>query len=77
MFLPSVADRLFLKQSLSMTESEHASNAVENLEDVDECERSEGQRCLHICINTLGSYKCECHPGYALMQDGHTCALGM
>ncbi|MCJ8744427.1 hypothetical protein PDJAM_G00118590 [Pangasius djambal] len=70
-----VADRPLPKQSLSIAESEHTSNAVENLEDVDECERFEGQRCLHICINTLGSYKCECHPGYALMQDGHTCAL--
>ncbi|XP_047005580.1 fibulin-2 isoform X2 [Ictalurus punctatus] len=70
-----VSDRPFSKQSFSVVGSEHASNSVENLEDVDECERFEGQRCLHVCINTLGSYKCECHPGYALMQDGHTCAL--
>ncbi|KAM9443553.1 fibulin-2 isoform 2-T3 [Clarias gariepinus] len=70
-----VVDRLFPKQSLFITDSEHASNAVENLEDVDECERFEGQRCLHICINTLGSYKCTCHPGFTLMQDGHTCEL--
>ncbi|XP_026999575.2 fibulin-2 isoform X2 [Tachysurus fulvidraco] len=70
-----VADRPFPKQSLSIPELEHVSNTVENLEDIDECERFEGKRCLHICINTLGSYKCECHPGYTLMQDGHTCAL--
>ncbi|XP_060766795.1 fibulin-2 isoform X4 [Neoarius graeffei] len=70
-----VADRPFSKQSLSIMGSEHTSNSVENLEDIDECERFEGQRCLHVCINTLGSYKCECHPGYTLMQDGHTCSL--
>ncbi|XP_058229663.1 fibulin-2 isoform X2 [Hemibagrus wyckioides] len=70
-----VADRPFPKQSLSIAESEHVSNTVENLEDVDECERFEGKRCHHICINTLGSYKCKCHPGYTLMQDGHTCAI--
>ncbi|XP_046731290.1 fibulin-2 isoform X2 [Silurus meridionalis] len=70
-----VADRSFPKQSLSIVGSDHSSNSVENLEDVDECKRFEGRRCLHVCINTLGSYKCECHPGYSLMQDGHTCAL--
>ncbi|KAK3536283.1 hypothetical protein QTP86_001385 [Hemibagrus guttatus] len=71
----AVADKPFPKQSLSIEESEHVSNTVENLEDVDECERFEGKHCHHICINTLGSYKCKCHPGYTLRQDGHTCAI--
>ncbi|TSK16222.1 Fibulin-2 [Bagarius yarrelli] len=70
-----VAAGPFPKQSLFIAESEPAFNTVEKLEDVDECERVEGKRCLHICINTLGSYKCVCHPGYTLMQDGHTCAV--
>ena len=29
--------------------------------------------CQHICINTNGSYMCDCNEGYALTSDGRTC----
>ncbi|KAI4878331.1 hypothetical protein NFI96_010152 [Prochilodus magdalenae] len=69
-----VPERQFPKQPFSIEDSEHAANSVEKLEDVDQCQRYEGQLCHHTCISTLGSYSCACHPGYTLLQDGHTCA---
>lgn len=32
-------------------------------EDVDECKKSPCQNGAH-CVNTVGSYRCECQPGY-------------
>ena len=42
--------------------------------DVDECEM-EGT-CSQTCINTVGSYKCECALGYQLDNDGQCVAMG-
>ncbi|XP_077571540.1 hemicentin-1 [Stigmatopora nigra] len=38
-------------------------------EDVDECRESTLSPCQHHCHNTLGSYRCICHPGYQLAGD--------
>ncbi|XP_054466068.1 hemicentin-1 [Anoplopoma fimbria] len=40
-------------------------------EDVDECQESALSPCQHQCLNTLGSFRCICHPGYQL--SGHRC----
>uniref|UniRef100_A0A8C3QS40 Multiple EGF-like-domains 6 n=1 Tax=Cyanoderma ruficeps TaxID=181631 RepID=A0A8C3QS40_9PASS len=40
--------------------------------DVDECQVHNGG-CQHRCVNTLGSYYCECRPGFRLHTDGRTC----
>ena len=40
--------------------------------DIDEC-LEENHSCQHICINTNGSYVCDCNEGYALTSDGRTC----
>lgn len=46
-------------------------------EDIDECEELGPDVCLNgICIDTLGSYECECSPGYILDHTGHIC-MGM
>ena len=29
--------------------------------------------CDHQCINTEGSFDCQCNEGYQLQSDGHTC----
>ena len=43
--------------------------------EIDEC--SEGtSNCDHICINTNGSYTCDCDSGHFLQPDGHTCQCG-
>ncbi|XP_021357401.1 fibulin-1-like isoform X2 [Mizuhopecten yessoensis] len=41
--------------------------------DIDECELHPGVLCSHSCVNTLGSYRCECESGYSLHSDARTC----
>lgn len=42
-------------------------------EDIDECLLTEGTICSQICINSAGSYKCDCYKGYSLRKDEITC----
>lgn len=44
--------------------------------DIDECGTSNKTLCEHICVNTVGSYRCECRGGYVLEDDGRTCTRG-
>ncbi|XP_076126836.1 hemicentin-1 [Alosa pseudoharengus] len=39
--------------------------------DIDEC--AQRKPCQHECRNTVGSYRCQCPPGYQLMPNGRTC----
>lgn len=41
--------------------------------DIDECE-SPGV-CSHLCINSPGSYQCNCLRGYIMEPDGHRCKI--
>uniref|UniRef100_A0A1X7UBP4 Uncharacterized protein n=1 Tax=Amphimedon queenslandica TaxID=400682 RepID=A0A1X7UBP4_AMPQE len=43
--------------------------------DIDECTTSNSPLChsLARCINTLGSYRCQCQSGYVFNGDGYTC----
>ena len=43
-----------------------------NIQDFDEC-KSSLHNCQHICLNTFGSYKCKCRPGFELSKDAKTC----
>ncbi|XP_070695452.1 fibulin-2 [Pempheris klunzingeri] len=69
-----VSDSKFPKEAFSISATDEAANAVEEQEDVDECQLYWGQLCQHTCINIWGSYRCGCHQGYILQQDGHSCA---
>ncbi|XP_070545496.1 tolloid-like protein 1 isoform X2 [Ptychodera flava] len=40
--------------------------------EMDECKNDNGG-CQQLCVNTIGSYHCECEPGYELSVDGKTC----
>ena len=42
------------------------------LADIDECEHQNGG-CVHHCTNMIGSYECECDPGFILLADHHSC----
>uniref|UniRef100_A0ABM5FU93 Collagen and calcium-binding EGF domain-containing protein 1 n=1 Tax=Pogona vitticeps TaxID=103695 RepID=A0ABM5FU93_9SAUR len=44
--------------------------------DIDECTTNNASLCPHLCINTPGSYRCECHEGYIREDDGRTCIKG-
>ncbi|XP_062272551.1 fibulin-2 [Scomber scombrus] len=69
-----VSDSKFPKEAFSISATDEAANAVEEQEDVDECQLYQGQLCQHTCTNIWGSYRCGCHPGYILQPDGHLCA---
>ena len=43
-----------------------------NLLDIDECSEN-ADSCSDVCVNTKGSYKCQCSVGYTLGSDGTTC----
>lgn len=43
--------------------------------DVDECEDHYSAVCSQLCVNTVGSYKCDCHTGYIMEADGHNCKI--
>ncbi|GMR48509.1 hypothetical protein PMAYCL1PPCAC_18704 [Pristionchus mayeri] len=45
---------------------------LEFVEEVDECSLPDPP-CHHKCINTLGSFECECDIGYSLRPDGRSC----
>ena len=40
--------------------------------DIDEC-TVETDDCSQICINTVGSFDCDCNTGFVLDSDGSTC----
>uniref|UniRef100_A0A4W5RWH2 Multiple EGF-like-domains 6b n=1 Tax=Hucho hucho TaxID=62062 RepID=A0A4W5RWH2_9TELE len=41
---------------------------------IDECQVYNGG-CQHRCVNTRGSYHCECNPGFRLHVDARTCIV--
>ena len=43
--------------------------------DVNECLNDNGM-CSHTCVNTPGSYHCECPADYTLQPDNHNCTEG-
>ena len=44
------------------------------LADVDECATGNGNLCRNgQCINTVGSFQCQCNDGYEVAPDGRTC----
>ncbi|XP_037629473.1 fibulin-2-like [Sebastes umbrosus] len=72
-----VSDSPYPKEAFSIGEEQDGENAVEGpveVEDIDECLMYEGNICHHRCVNTPGSYRCECFPGYVLQENAFTCA---
>nr|XP_060497050.1 tolloid-like protein 2 [Panthera onca] len=47
--------------------------AANFFKEVDECSWPDHGGCEQRCVNTLGSYKCACDPGYELAADKKTC----
>ena len=41
--------------------------------DVNECVSPDNNDCEQTCVNTNGSYSCDCVIGYVLNADGHAC----
>ncbi|MBN3300558.1 bone morphogenetic protein 1a [Amia ocellicauda] len=47
--------------------------AANFFKEMDECSKPDNGRCEQRCVNTLGSYKCACDPGYELASDKRSC----
>lgn len=43
------------------------------LTDINECGLSGQGGCQQFCINTQGSFTCDCGPGFALSPNGQNC----
>ena len=46
---------------------------LSDVADIDECTVFGEQLCSQICVNTIGSFRCECRQGYRIAQDKRTC----
>ncbi|XP_072439043.1 tolloid-like protein 2 [Chiloscyllium punctatum] len=47
--------------------------AANYFKEMDECARPDHGGCQQHCVNTLGSYRCACEPGFELAADRRTC----
>jgi len=78
-----VSDSTFPKEAFSIGEEEvqeEQDNAVDRpfqVEDMDECAVYQDSLCPQRCVNTIGSFRCECFAGFWLQDDGIACAPGM
>lgn len=62
-------------EALSISNEAELSNSLPG-DDLDECLVYPGELCQHLCINTVGSYKCSCFPRFTLQDDGRGCNPG-
>lgn len=46
---------------------------IVGVSETDECSTPEKGHCEQHCVNTLGSYRCACDPGYELAADRSSC----
>ncbi|XP_075839603.1 fibulin-2 isoform X3 [Microtus pennsylvanicus] len=60
------------REALSLGTEAELPNSLPG-DDQDECLLLPGELCQHLCINTVGSYRCACFPGFELQGDGRTC----
>ncbi|XP_061328988.1 fibulin-2 isoform X3 [Pezoporus flaviventris] len=60
-------------EALSINNEAELSNNLPG-DDLDECLIYGGELCQHLCINTVGSYKCSCFPEFTLQEDGTSCS---
>uniref|UniRef100_A0A4X1U5X1 Fibulin-2 n=1 Tax=Sus scrofa TaxID=9823 RepID=A0A4X1U5X1_PIG len=60
------------REALSLGTETELPNSLPG-DDQDECLLLPGELCQHLCINTVGSYRCACFPGFSLQDDRRTC----
>ena len=71
---PSHSHEYLVPLNLMVTDTEDILfSIIDKVGDIDECELYPNKLCSHICVNTVGSYRCECPNGYSLHTDESTC----
>ncbi|KAM4635166.1 bone morphogenetic protein 1-like isoform 2-T4 [Polymixia lowei] len=70
--IKSSSNQLWLK-FVSDGSVNKAGFAASFFKEIDECSRPDNGHCEQRCLNTLGSYRCACDPGYELASDRRTC----
>ncbi|XP_078517579.1 fibulin-2 [Lissotriton helveticus] len=72
-FLPEkVSEPLEHNEAFSVENQDESHDMLPG-DDLNECLLYPGQLCQHLCINTVGSYKCACFPGFIMQEDGVSC----
>ncbi|XP_029370992.1 bone morphogenetic protein 1-like isoform X2 [Echeneis naucrates] len=66
------SNQLFLK-FVSDGSVNKAGFAANFFKEMDECSKPDKGHCEQRCLNTLGSYRCACNPGYELAADRRSC----
>merc|ERR1739838_374716 len=62
-----------LKEEASEIITHHVTERTPTVEpDQDECNLNLDE-CSHVCVNTIGSYECQCYNGFLLAEDGFNC----
>ena len=51
----------------------YTNHACQSYLDINECHTSNGG-CHHNCINTIGSYACQCNEGFTSTNNGEYCS---
>ncbi|XP_076019983.1 bone morphogenetic protein 1-like isoform X2 [Genypterus blacodes] len=70
--IKSSSNQLWLKFASDATVNK-AGFAVNFFKEMDECAKPDSGECEQRCVNTLGSYRCACEPGYELAPDRRSC----
>ncbi|XP_067113967.1 bone morphogenetic protein 1-like isoform X1 [Osmerus mordax] len=70
--IKSSSNRLWMK-FVSDGSVNKAGFAANYFKEMDECSKADNGNCEQRCLNTLGSYRCACDPGYELSSDRHGC----
>ncbi|XP_056258852.1 bone morphogenetic protein 1-like isoform X4 [Seriola aureovittata] len=70
--IKSSSNQLWLK-FVSDGSVNKAGFAANFFKEMDECSKPDNGHCEQRCLNTLGSYRCACDPGYELAADRRSC----
>ncbi|XP_034566354.1 bone morphogenetic protein 1-like isoform X2 [Notolabrus celidotus] len=70
--IKSSSNQLWLK-FVSDGSVNKAGFAANFFKEMDECSRPDNGHCQQRCLNTLGSYRCACDPGFELAADRRSC----
>ncbi|NXW91663.1 BMP1 protein, partial [Alopecoenas beccarii] len=72
--IKSTSNKLWMK-FVSDGSINKAGFAVNFFKDKDECSKNNGG-CQHECLNSFGSYECQCRSGFVLHDNKHDCKEG-